>query len=320
MDNAISAALHFETMVWPWPIAIYLFLAGVSAGSILIGIATKMYREYKGLPAHQSGIVKGMALIAPIAVIIGLGILIIDLTKPLEFWKMMIYWNPTSVMFWGVMLLSVYIMLMFIFLVAVFHEPLKPIGQRFALVGTVFDLIKRFEKPLQSSMIFLAIAVGAYTGFLLSALKAFPIFNNPVLPILFLVSGASSGAAATMLFSMLCFKEPADSGDIHFVHKVEKPVLMTEVFLLVAFFLGLVFAGGVSGEAARVALMGDFWGYVFWGGVVMCGMILPWLLQWFSPKALTHRPEFVATLCILSLTGVFALRHFILYAGQMTAI
>ncbi|GAA4895019.1 cytochrome c nitrite reductase subunit NrfD [Ferrimonas pelagia] len=320
MDNAISSALHFETMVWPWPIAIYLFLAGVSAGAVLIGIAVKLYRESRGQIGYESGIVKGMALIAPIAVIIGLAILIIDLTKPLEFWKMMIYWNPSSVMFWGVMLLSVYIMVLFLFLAAVFYTPLMAIDRRYPIVGTVLALLKRFEKPMQTSMIFLAIAVGAYTGFLLSALKAFPIFNNPVLPILFLVSGASSGAAATMLFGMLCFKEKADSQDIHFVHKIEKPVLMTEIFLLFAFFLGLVFAGGVSAEAARVALMGDFWSYIFWGGVVFCGMVLPWLLQWFSPRSLTHKPGFVAALCVLSLSGVFALRHFILYAGQMTAI
>ncbi|MBY6018812.1 cytochrome c nitrite reductase subunit NrfD [Halomonas denitrificans] len=318
MNPSINAVLNFDTMVWPWPIAIYLFLAGVSAGSVMVAVAVKRYREFHGKAVADSGIVKAMALIAPISVILGLGILIVDLTKPLEFWKMMIFWNPTSVMFWGVMVLSVYIVVLFLYMAALFHQPLMVFGRRFPVVGKLLNLIKGFEGGMQWVLVLLAVALGAYTGFLLSALKGFPLLNNPVLPVLFLVSGISSGAAATILFSLLCFKESAHSQDIHFVHTIEKPVLMTEIFLLITFFLGLVFAGGASAEAARVALMGEFWSTVFWVLVVFCGMVLPWILQWTLPKTLTGRSGFVAALCLLSLTGVFALRHFILYAGQMT--
>ncbi|MBY5922954.1 cytochrome c nitrite reductase subunit NrfD [Ferrimonas balearica] len=318
MNPSINSVLHFDTMVWPWPIAIYLFLAGVSAGAVMIAMAVKRYREYHGQVVADSGIIKAMALIAPLAVILGLGILIIDLTKPLEFWKMMIYWNPTSVMFWGVMVLSVYIVVLFLYMAALFHQPLMVFGRKLPWLGQLLNLIKRMEGSMQWILMLLAVALGAYTGFLLSALKGFPLLNNPVLPVLFLVSGISSGAAATILFSLLCFRESAHSQDIHFVHTLEKPVLMTEIFLLITFFLGLVFAGGASAEAARVALMGEFWSTVFWVLVVFCGMVLPWILQWTLPKRLTAKSGFVAALCLLSLTGVFALRHFILYAGQMT--
>jgi protein NrfD len=43
-------------------------------------------------------------------------------------------------------------------------------------------------------MLVLAVLLGAYTGFLLSALKSYPFLNNPILPVLFLFSGISSGA------------------------------------------------------------------------------------------------------------------------------
>lgn len=42
-------------------------------------------------------------------------------------------------------------------------------------------------------MLVLAVLLGAYTGFLLSALKSYPFLNNPILPVLFLFSGISSG-------------------------------------------------------------------------------------------------------------------------------
>ncbi|MBY5921103.1 cytochrome c nitrite reductase subunit NrfD [Ferrimonas balearica] len=318
MDGSIQAVLHSDTIVWSWPIAIYLFLAGVSAGSVLIAIAVKRYREFNKRTVSSSGIVRAMALIAPLSVILGLGILIIDLTKPWQFWKMMVYWNPSSVMFWGVMILSLYILVLMAYLMALFHAPLMLVARHWPWMQRVLLGIKRAEGGMQNLLLFLAVCVGAYTGFLLSALKGFPLLNNPVLPILFLVSGVSSGAASTILFSLICFKEPAHSQDIEFVHLIEKPVLMTEVFLLVAFFLGLVFAGGASAESAKVALMGEFWSSVFWVLVVFCGMVLPWLLQWTLPSNWTNKPGFVASLCLLSLTGIFALRHFILYAGQMT--
>jgi len=51
--------------------------------------------------------------------------------------------------------------------------------------------------------VILSLSLGAYTGFLLSALIGFPLLNNPVLPLLFLISGLSSGAAATLLGGVL---------------------------------------------------------------------------------------------------------------------
>ena len=36
-------------------------------------------------------------------------------------------------------------------------------------------------------MLVLAVLLGAYTGFLLSALKSYPFLNNPILPVLFLL-------------------------------------------------------------------------------------------------------------------------------------
>lgn len=48
-------------------------------------------------------------------------------------------------------------------------------------------------------MLVLAVLLGAYTGFLLSALKSYPFLNNPILPVLFLFSGISSGAAVALI-------------------------------------------------------------------------------------------------------------------------
>ena len=46
------------------------------------------------------------------------------------------------------------------------------------------------------------VAVAMYTGALLGVCKTFPLWNNALLPILFLVSAMSTGAASVLLIGI----------------------------------------------------------------------------------------------------------------------
>ena len=37
-----TSAFHFESLVWDWPIAIYLFLIGISAGLVTLAVTVVM--------------------------------------------------------------------------------------------------------------------------------------------------------------------------------------------------------------------------------------------------------------------------------------
>ena len=63
------------------------------------------------------------------------------------------------------------------------------------------------------------------------------MLNNPVLPALFLASGTSSGIAATFLFILIAGKLKGDSHESHFIHKFEVPIMVTELGLLICFFV-----------------------------------------------------------------------------------
>lgn len=78
MSSALNTPFHFESLVWDWPIAIYLFLIGVSAGMVVVSLLVK--RRVLGGNAAQSGLLKSTAIIAPLAVVLGLFILILHLT------------------------------------------------------------------------------------------------------------------------------------------------------------------------------------------------------------------------------------------------
>lgn len=326
MSSTFADAFYFDSLVWDWIIAIYLFLAGMSAGAVMISIYLKR-KVIEGNPA-ANGIIKATAILAPFGIISGLTILIFHLTKPLSFWKIMIFYNPTSIMSMGVILFQVYMMVLFAWLAVIYKDEIVaflenrvPIAKKvLPLVKKVLPQLKKFENGIELFLGFLAVMLAAYTGFLLSALKTYPLLNNPVLPILFLFSSLSSGAAACLLFGIVGFKESAHSVSVKWIHKFERPVVLFELFVLFAFFIGLILGGGQKEVAAMAAIGEGFWANWFWYGVIGLGMLVPLTLNFVSPEGVKHNKAFVMLVTSLSLLGVLMLRTFILYAGQMTIV
>ena len=312
MINAFS----FDYYIWDWIIAVYLFLAGMSAGMVMIAIYLK--RKIIEGDIAKNGIIKATAILAPFGIIAGLTILIFHLSKPLHFWKLLFHFNTSSVMSMGTILFQVYMVVLFAWLAIIFTDLLKKLNIK--LVDTVVEKLKSFENAIEITLVVLAVALAAYTGFLLSALKTYPMLNNPALPILFLLSSLSSGAAASLLFGMGYFKEPLNSPAVKWIHHFEAPVITFELFVLICFFSGLIFAGGQSEVAALAAITGGFWAGWFWIGVIAIGMLIPLTLNATIPMSSKNSRLYIIIGTICSLLGVLMLRTFILYAGQMTLV
>lgn len=318
MHNAFT----FDTLVWDWPIAVYLLLVGISAGMVTLSMLLGRYvpSEYHG----SNRLIKATAIVAPLAVILGLAILIFHLTQPLTFWYLMVFYNPTSIMSLGVMLFQVYFVVMLLWLITLYHDgwlmQLEAVWHQPALAAKarkVAAAIVSKAALIENLLLVLAILLGCYTGFLLSALKSFPLLNNPVLPVLFLVSGTTSGIAVMLLASAWGSTTSSHSRSLHFLHRVETPVVYAELFLLFAFFIGLLLGGGQKVVAAQTALSG-FWGGVFWIGIIGIGIVIPAIANRVrKPSAHSGKRQLI-TLAVMSLFGVFLLRLFVLYAGQMT--
>ena len=171
-------------MVWGPLIAWYLFLAGASAGAFL----TAAFVEAKYPDSNKMRIAG--RIIAPVFVGIGLLMLMIDaeagLHNPLRFFWLVS--NPGSVMTLGVYFICIYM----------------PV----ALAAAVLEILKKkVPKWLTWIGIVFAFAVAAYTGFLLGVVKAYPLWNNAILPILFVVSALSAGLAATSLVGLVTDRE-----------------------------------------------------------------------------------------------------------------
>lgn len=338
MDQIWGSMAQYTTVQWEWPVAVYLFLAGLSAGALIAALLVKWRDGNSG----YDGLVKAGVLLAPIAIGIGQVLLIVDLSKPLSFWLLMLHYQLNSVMSIGVILLMAYSGLATLLAVIVFKGALAESEWTEWCFAPLLPVVEWFENRgtwLEWIMCLFAIAIAAYTGFLLSALGAKPLLNVPLLPLLFLVSGLSAGIAATIAGGVMAFKESVKEENLHYLLSLDTKLLPVELFVLFIMFSGLINMGGQYAVVAKQALTVGIWAKVFWVGVLGAGLILPIVVALTSlhgrQQMVTHtvsaasgqaayqgiRPVMpLGTLLINStmvLLGGVLLRFYILYAGQI---
>lgn len=83
------------------------------------------------------------------------------------------------------MLFQLYMVVLVLWLAKIFEHDLLALQQRWlpklGIVQKVLSLLTPVHRGLETLMLVLAVLLGAYTGFLLSALKSYPFLNNPIL-------------------------------------------------------------------------------------------------------------------------------------------
>jgi formate-dependent nitrite reductase membrane component NrfD len=157
----------------------------------------------------------------------------------------------------------------------------------------------------------LGFAVAVYTAVLLGVLVARPLWNTPLLSVIFVLSALSSGTAALILIA------PARAR--HVIARWDLLAIGAETLVIAA----LLLFGAVSSRSAHnaVALLasGDYAG-LFWIGVVFAGLVVPSAIELWAARRL--HPSRVATIVAawLVLAGGFLLRFVIVYAGQQSAL
>jgi formate-dependent nitrite reductase membrane component NrfD len=178
--------------------------------------------------------------------------------------------------------------------------------------------------------ILISICVGIYTGVLLGALVARPFWNNPILPLLFLLSAMKTGIASILLvgFILIGFKkmkqEEMDASKllIHFTDLILVVLCIIAVFL---FIFGLCVSTKSSCEAVKLIMGGKFT-LPFWLLVVGVGMLLPLTIEVYELIPYYHRraepsehsPWISVIFATSVLVGGFALRYVVIYAGQIS--
>lgn len=282
--------------IWGAIIAWYLFLAGLGGGAFVTAALVRW--KYP----QAAGIRRIGHIIAPLAVVVGLLLLMIDakagLHNPLRF--VFLLSNFGSVMTWGVVFLGAFTLLSVATAALEFMH--RPVPWWLEVAGSV-----------------LAVCVAAYTGALLGVCKTFPLWNTAILPVLFLASAMSTGAASVFLAALLrCrneFHQITAALKLHLVFPVVETVLVVALLFVTQY-------NSVAGLESVASLVAGSWAPLFWVGFAVIGLCGPlamevWLL-FFAPEPFERgsRGRLVSAVANAGvLVGGFLLRFLIVVAA-----
>ncbi|MFW5692260.1 MAG: NrfD/PsrC family molybdoenzyme membrane anchor subunit, partial [Chloroflexota bacterium] len=199
---------------WGPVVAQYFFFTGISAAAFLISSLTYVFGQKRYEP------IAGLALIVAFTVLLAAPLnLIADLAQPGRFYTLLYRTHITSPMTWGVFLLTAYPLLILLESAFAFRARFARKAQSSAGVARRLYTLAALGNPQITPQtekrdhamsrrlgiigIPMALAVHGYTGFILWFAAGRPLWNTPVMPVVFLVSAVVSGLGLMILLTWL---------------------------------------------------------------------------------------------------------------------
>ncbi len=295
----IDPAIH----IWGWEIPVYLFLGGLVAGMMMIS----GYFLFRGRQKEMATSCLTLPLLSVVLLSLGMFALFLDLAHRWYFWRMYMTFQPASPMSWG----SWILLLVYPALLA--NALIRPPAWLTARIPALVTLSERIGtrsatvKFIGIANMLLGAMLGVYTGVLLSAFGARPLWNSSILGLLFLTSGLSSAAAFVHLVAR-------DEFEQKLLAKADNAFLTAEIVIIGMFLIGLLSSTAVHIEAAQLLLSGPF-APVFWVFVIGLGIVIPLIVQ---SLAVNHKVAHTPVAPILVVLGGLILRFVIVQAGQVS--
>jgi formate-dependent nitrite reductase membrane component NrfD len=295
MNTFPSSTFFSAPPDWGWLIVFYFFFGGLAGGCYFLASLIDLVGRPEDRPLARLGY-----YIAFPCVIVSTLLLILDLTRPLRFWHMLIesntfqpmfkLWSPMSVGAWALLIFGIFTLISFLAALVEDNRLSWPAGRKFRPPGMLSKVIAMVGGLF-------GFYVAGYTGVLLAVTNR-PIWSDtPLLGMLFIISAASISAA---LMILLAHKYRWTMPGIASLHRLDSWVIVVELIVLIAVIvsLGPVFRAWVNA-----------WGLLLFFGVIVVGMLIPLALYWRH-----HRN--VTTAAMLVLIGGFILRLVVVFSAQ----
>lgn len=275
----------FHDVSWHSSYAVYFFVIGILAGLSFLSYGSWLTPALR--PLREKAAYISLALMA-----VGGVLLIADLSQPLRFFNTLnpFYMHFSSPLAWGALNILAFCVCSVFYILAL----RKGDEQRGKLLATITAA--------------LALGLPIYTGYDLSVHQSRPVWNTPVMPVLFVALAIASGSAVGSLLA----------GSNQAAQRVLREYMLwstAAVGVVLVAILGTTNYGGSAEELTFQILTSGAMGVIFVGGGIVAGIAAPVALMLMVPAA---RPQ-QATLMIsaaLILLGSAALRYAILMAPQ----
>jgi len=288
---------------WGWLIISYLFLAGTGAGAFIAAVACDLLA-----PDWSKALARAGSLASGPLVAVGTFCLVFDLEAGLwQPWRQLyLVSNLTSMISWGVVILSLFIPVAFLYAAAL---------NRITFFGRYLE---RFTWYLEVIGSVLAVATAIYTGILIAVVNGVPFWNTPLMPVLFLASALSTGLAVAMIGAAII--------DITTIRTLSNFALGHVIFLSVEglvlmLFVFMSLTGSVEAAMSAQKLLSGILSPYFWALVVVLGILVPFLLSIVEYYEYGDMPKYLvvgADLCVL--IGGMSLRALIIFSGTAPQI
>ena len=309
-------------LTWGLPVILYLFLGGMGAGAGAVSGSIFLRSGGGDLAGSNFRFARWGALLAPILVIAGTGMIVFELGtfqvgNYFRFINLFLTINlsPMSIGSW---VLALFILVSLAYAYTFISKNAHP-----------GDDLHKLRKMLAWAMVPLGVGVALYTGILLGAMPARPFWNSPILAMLFLVSGLSTGVAAILLIRAIfghkqVVNEEAFEQNSYMLSSSDMLLIGLEILVI---FLFVMYAHLTIGnvEAAVAVIMGGELTQLFWFGFVVLGLLLPAAIELkYVMPTLLYQKQFTIPrtmeilICALVLIGGFMLRYIVVIAGQIT--
>lgn len=274
----------FHHMPWSGAYAVYFFLIGISAAMFFFSALSWYRDEFKEIRQSSDNISFVLLAVS--------GILLIgDLSQPLRFLNMVnpFYLQFSSPLAWGSLCLISFGVVSVAYFYTIHKTKDEAMSRKLAIVGSL-----------------LALGLPIYTGFDLTVHQNRPVWNTPLMPVLFVALSLLSAAALAT-----------------FISKGEKLLVMLRRIMLwtggavaamLVSLLGTTAYGGSGSELTFMFMTGGSLGLIFIGLGILLGTVVP------MGVLLTNRGKQQGGMMLagaLLLVGGLALRYSILIGGQI---
>jgi formate-dependent nitrite reductase membrane component NrfD len=273
----------FHDVSWHASYAIYFFVIGIVAGLSFISYGswrTPALRPLREKSAYVSFVLLGLG---------GL-LLIADLSQPLRFLNILnpAYLNFSSPLAWGALNIVAFSIASIVYILAL-RKGDEQKGGMLALITAL-----------------LALGLPVYTGFDLTVHQSRPVWNTPIMPVLFVALAVASGSAVGALLA---------AGNAEAQKVLREYMLWSAgaVAVMLVSIMGTTNYGGAAEELTFAIMTTGTMGLLFVGVGFLAGSVAPALML-FAPMGKTQGVVLVSALLILA--GSAALRYVLLMAPQ----
>jgi formate-dependent nitrite reductase membrane component NrfD len=275
----------FHDVSWHASYAIYFFVIGILAGLSFMSYGswiTPALRPLREKAAYGS------------IVLLGIGglLLIADLSQPMRFFNVLnpAYLNFTSPLAWGSLNIATFGICSVLYILELRKGEDSARGKMLALVTAL-----------------LALGLPIYTGYDLTVHQSRPMWNTPIMPVLFVALAIASGSAVGALLT----------GGNEAAQKVLREYMLwstAAVGVILVSILGTTNYGGAASELTFIIMTTGTMGLIFIGVGILAGTAAPVAVLFLAHVRQQTTGLMLSALLIL--VGSAALRYALLMGPQ----